>query len=147
MAIYDIFNTEKNAPKVEEAPSSQDGYSAKDRFFSSLCARLFFFLLFLADIGWFLFSVCRIVFWISLHFLFLCRASGLRMKILKSWLSLKRGLVCGLSLAVSFCSPAFGIMIACTYFLMYDQQGIDEVVPASLKEQFKDLFAQSGQMT
>jgi hypothetical protein len=31
-------------------------------------------------------------------------------------------------------------MIACTYFVMYDKEGIEEVVPASLQEQFKEFF-------
>ena len=55
-------------------------------------------------------------------------------------LTLKRSLVCGISLLVALFSPAFGIMIACTYFLMYDRGGIEEVVPTSLQNQFKEFI-------
>ena len=57
-----------------------------------------------------------------------------------AWVSLRRSLVCGVSLFIALFSPAFGIMIACTYFLMYDKSGIEEVVPSSLQSQFKEFF-------
>ena len=56
---------------------------------------------------------------------------------------MRRALVCGLSLLIAICSPAFGIMVACTYFLMYDKEGIEEVVPASLQDQFTSFFEDS----
>jgi len=31
-------------------------------------------------------------------------------------------------------------MIACTYFMMYDKKGIQEVVPRSLQEQFQEFL-------
>jgi hypothetical protein len=58
----------------------------------------------------------------------------------KAWVSLRRSLVCGVSLFIALFNPAFGIMIACTYFLMYDKSGIEEVVPSSLQSQFKEFF-------
>ncbi len=58
----------------------------------------------------------------------------------KAWLSIKRSLACGLALLAAIFSPAFGIMIACTYFLMYDKSGIEEIVPVSLQDQFRDFF-------
>jgi hypothetical protein len=58
----------------------------------------------------------------------------------KACVSVRRAFVCGLSLIVALFSPAFGIMVACTYFLMYDKAGIEEVVPRSLQEQFKEFF-------
>ena len=57
-----------------------------------------------------------------------------------AWVSLRRSLVCGVSLLIALFSPAFGIMIACTYFLMYDKSGIEEVVPSSLQSQFKEFL-------
>ena len=57
----------------------------------------------------------------------------------KYWISLRRSLVCGVSLLITLFSPAFGIMVACTYFLMYDKSGIEEVVPVSLQSQFKEF--------
>ena len=59
---------------------------------------------------------------------------------LKKWLNIKRFLVCGLSLIVAIVSPALGTMFACTYFLMYDKKGIEEVVPSILQDQFKEFF-------
>jgi hypothetical protein len=63
-------------------------------------------------------------------------------KLLKSWLSIKRAFICSVALFLGCLSPSLGIMIACAYFLMFDKSGVEEVVPASLREQFKDLFAQ-----
>ena len=67
------------------------------------------------------------------------------LKLSKSWISLKRSFICGIALVLALLSPALGIMIACTYFLMYDKSGVEEVVPSALREQFKDLFAQGSQ--
>ena len=32
------------------------------------------------------------------------------------------------------------IKFSCMYFLMYDKNGVDEIVPSSLKDQFRDIF-------
>jgi len=58
----------------------------------------------------------------------------------KCWLAIKRSFVCALALMTAVFSPAFGIMIACTYFLMYDKTGIEEIVPESLQDQFREFF-------
>ena len=149
MAIYDIFNTEKAGQRQEacvvavqekiELPPEPAPVSLKDRFLSSLCARLFFFFLLLFDLLWFCFSLGKLALLAPF-----CVVEIGKKKVVKTWLSIKRSLLCALALFVSLFSPAFGIMIACTYFLMYDKEGIEEVVPASLKEQFKDLFAQGS---
>lgn len=157
MAIYDIFELDKNEsdrgrfpPEYmtdqgsgeEESPAAthQNLLSNRDRFFSSLTARLFFLLLLLADILWFFYAAT--LFCISSV---LMLATGFKVDLFKNlnarmWLTIKRSLVCGLSLFITLFSPAFGIMIACTYFLMYDKTGIEEVVPASLQSQFKEFF-------
>ena len=41
---------------------------------------------------------------------------------------------------VAIFSPSLGIMFSCTYFLMYDKAGIDEIVPSALQDQFKGFF-------
>jgi hypothetical protein len=158
MAIYDIFNAGKSEMKsstvAEPAFASEEEVSAekekseapevieraRDRFFSSLCARLFFLLLLTADVIWvvyafFLFGVSSLAFLMTVG----------KVECFKRWnaharLSIQRSLVCGLSLFIALFSPAFGIMIACTYFLMYDKRGIEEVVPSSLQGQFKEFF-------
>ena len=58
----------------------------------------------------------------------------------KAALNMRRSIVCSLALFVGLFSPPFGIMVACTYFLMYDKAGMEEVVPAPLQAQFKDIF-------
>ena len=58
----------------------------------------------------------------------------------KQWIALRRAAVCGVALTVTLFSPALGIMIACTYFLMYDKTGIQEVVPTSLQQQFEEFL-------
>ena len=136
MAIYDIF--EAKTPEEEKTPPPVS--SKKDRFFSSLTARLLFFLLFLADIVWgayalVMFMVC-LTFSLSTFFKIERFVRPLR----KHFLSLKRASACGLALLVALFSTALGIMIGCTYFLMYDKTGIQEVVPTSLQEQFQEFL-------
>jgi hypothetical protein len=58
----------------------------------------------------------------------------------RTFLSFKRSLVCAIALVVALFSPALGIMFSCMYFLMYDKNGVDEIVPSSLKDQFRDIF-------
>ncbi|MES2122276.1 MAG: hypothetical protein V4492_05810 [Chlamydiota bacterium] len=113
---------------------------ARDRFFSTLVTRLFFFLLLLGDCFWTVYALFL--------FLFASVGSALTMKKVRyfctlketAWISLRRALVCGISLFIALFSPAFGIMVACTYFLMYDKSGIEEVVPASLQSQFREFM-------
>lgn len=119
--------------------------SSWEGFFSSLCARLFFVLLLGFDLLWFSYNVCKIAVCLLFHLCFLGHSTILQKKLSKGWISLKRAVICALALFVALFSPAFGIMIGCTYFLMYDKKGIEEVVPASLREQFKELFAQNAQ--
>jgi hypothetical protein len=71
-----------------------------------------------------------------------------RSAILRRWgkrslLNIRRSLACGLGLIIGLIAPSFGIMVACTYFLMYDKKGIDEVVPGPIRAQFKELFNSS----
>jgi predicted permease len=147
MAIYDI-DQKRQLDFFESAQEQTEAElikkpKARDRLFSSLFARLFFFLLLLADLLWMVYSAC----------IFLSCALGLLITLGKVllfkkgcssfWISLKRSLVCAFSLIAALFAPAFGILIACTYFLMYDKSGIEEVVPSSLQEQFKDFMPHS----
>ncbi|MBS0620127.1 MAG: hypothetical protein JSS61_01535 [Verrucomicrobia bacterium] len=146
MAIYDILEAveEAQAPPVQEPPS-QEVLSDKprDRFFSSLAARLFFGLLLVADLLW---ACYASLLWTG-ALLFDCatlfKKEQYRKLRARAWLSLRRALVCGISLFIALFSPAFGIMVACTYFLMYDKSGVEEVVPASLQSQFKEFFVKN----
>ncbi|MBS0605174.1 MAG: hypothetical protein JSS60_09105 [Verrucomicrobia bacterium] len=156
MAIYDFSKADKTGASASALPQRRfpdEGASAapemtdtppqlsrRDQIFSALAARLFFFLLFLADLLWIGYALIRLA--VALigmavtggkvgYFMLLCE---------KAWVSSRRSFVCGVSLLVALCSPAFGIMIACTYFLMYDKSGIEEVVPSSLQSQFKEFL-------
>jgi len=159
MAIYNIFDYYEK--EIQENPSHtakpsidprafatnhidenyiQGGASSKDHFFSALAARFFFLLLLIADLLWGIYAIASFVVKLSLHLLFFGRVNFLKRAVARSWLSIKRALVCAISLLVAIFSPALGIMFSCMYFLMYDKTGVDEVVPSSLRDQFKELF-------
>ena len=157
MAIIDIFKTEKKVvessdegflsevgfvgeslPLEEKVPSK----ISKGDLLSFCCVRLLFLVPFFFSICWFAFVLCKLTIYLAIHLGFFGSSTVVTTKLLKSWLSLKRAFICGVAVALALFSPALGIMIACTYFLMYDKTGIEEVIPASLREQFKDLFAQ-----
>ncbi len=149
MAIYDIFNVETNAksekrseqatvdpsrpPEVAPAPSSNS-------LFSAIAARLFFFLLLLADVLWMCYALLLLLVTVVGALLTMFRVKGFIEMRANAVLTIKRSLICGVSLFIALFSPAFGIMIACTYFLMYDRVGIEEIVPASLQSQFKEFL-------
>jgi membrane protease YdiL (CAAX protease family) len=132
MPIYDIFETEK-----EQAPPQ---IRPKSGLFSSVAARLFFFVLFIANLLWGFFSLAKLLGFGLFDILFLRKIGWVDRICKKSWLNLKRSAVCGLSLLIALFSPSLGLMIACTYFLMYDKMGIQEVVPGSLQDQFQEFM-------
>ena len=150
MAIYDISEVTKSEA-TEESSSSKEflenpeelldkPLKQKDRIFSAILARLFFVLLFLGDCLWVVYALV----------LFTLSGAGILLSLGKvevflklnttARLTVKRAMVCGISLFIALFNPAFGIMIACTYFLMYDKSGIEEVIPSSLRSQFSDFF-------
>lgn len=139
--IYNLFELEDReiAPQQEAAKESAP-LQQKDRWFSALAARLFFALLLVADLVWGLVSVvllCVGVVGVLVTGGKVAKFSRLTARMRQS---VCRAAVCGVSLILTMFSPAFGIMVACTYFLMYDPKGIEEVVPQSLQMQFKDYF-------
>ena len=101
---------------------------------------MFFLLLLAADLLW----TCYALLLLSFSLLGLAvtggKALAFKARCDRAWISLRRSLVCGVSLFLALFSPSFGIMIACTYFLMYDKSGIEEVVPSSLQSQFKEFL-------
>ncbi len=159
MPIIDILKEEKKGKGQEgifpvggfaEDPLSLVAENEKppfswEPFFSSLCARLFFLALILFDGLWFSYLLFKMSIYSLLQLGFMGSSKALQDKLAKNWISLKRSLICALALFVALFSPAFGIMIGCTYFLMYDKKGIEEVVPASLRSQFKELFSSCTQ--
>jgi hypothetical protein len=138
MPIYDIFATKEPEPTME--PEQEILSSGKDRFFSSLTARVLFFLLFVGDVFWGIYALSLVLTTGSLNLLTGGKVGVLNRIFEKNWISLKRSGICGVALFISLFSPALGIMIACTYFMMYDNKGIQEVVPRSLQEQFQEFL-------
>lgn len=157
MAIYDFPDAQKGELKLSAMPqrclpeegvppseidASQPPKSARGQIFSAIAARLFFLLLVVADLMWIGYSFAVFIFTAVGYGVTRGRTDYFKNKIEKAWVTLRRSIVCGVSLMVALFSPAFGIMIACTYFLMYDKTGIEEVIPSSLQSQFKEFLPQ-----
>ena len=141
MAIYDLFqreNTEEFTETFEHIDESEA--PQKGRFFSTLVTRFCFLLLFFADIAWLIYNGAFLILFTALLPITGCKSAFLKKRVRRHALHCRRAVVCGLSLLVGLFSPPFGIMVACTYFLMYDKAGMEEVVPAPLQAQFKDIF-------
>lgn len=134
MPIIDISDVKENeVPEVALETS-------KDRFFSSMTARVLFFLLLIGDLAWAAWTLCKMAVCVPL---FLITFGKFKSQVQKGWISMKRAGVCGISLVIALFSPALGIMVACTYFLMYDKSGIQDVVPRSLQDQFQEFLKES----
>jgi hypothetical protein len=158
MAIYNIFDfnekeMEENLitegpglkidPSVFKTNQIEGEFpkeSGKSGLFSALAARFFFFLLLLADICWLFYSVLAVTVKSCFHLATFCLISPLKQSLARSFLSLKRSIVSAIALLIAIFSPALGIMFSCMYFLMYDKTGVEEIVPSSLREQFRLLF-------
>src|SRR5580658_7810328 len=147
MAIYDFSKTEKAELEFIEkkgvsTESETIGAKGKkpDLFFSAFAARLFFLLLLIGDLLWVGYALIRFSISLTGRILTANKVGYFNTLGEKAWISLRRSLVCAVSLFIALFNPAFGIMIACTYFLMYDKSGIEEVVPSSLQSQFKEFF-------
>lgn len=137
MAIYQLFEAIKQE-KVQDKAAFTETFDVhvkeappKGRFFSTLVTRFCFFFLLVADLAWGVYGFLTLLFGLI---------TFSKKTIAKGYLNFRRSLVCGLSLFLGLFSPPFGIMVACTYFLMYDKAGIEEVVPGPFQAQFRDLF-------
>ncbi|MDX8431332.1 MAG: hypothetical protein SNF33_05980 [Candidatus Algichlamydia australiensis] len=128
MAIYDIkHHTQTEQEEKQQQPEKS---CFKDRLFSSIAARLFFLLLLAGDIAWGALSIAMSLLYLASNLLTGFKFAFFKKRLKKSALSVRRALVCFLALLVAIISPALGIMFACSYFLMFDKKGIEEVVPA-----------------
>lgn len=141
MAIFQLFEKEKQEEFTEtfehiEEASKQSGRS----LFSTVMTRFCFLLLMIADLSWLVYNTALLIIGLVAYLITGARHLFFKKILRKFWLHFIRSLACGLSLFVGLFSPPFGIMIACTYFLMYDKAGMEEVVPVALQSQFKDVF-------
>jgi len=140
MAIYNLFEDEKLEMPAHNRVEMDEPTHKKDRIFSCIAARLFFLLLLIGDVSWLIYNVARLLLLLPFLMITCGKWTALSRLTGRVFLGIRRGLTCCIALFVSLFSPALGIMFACTYFLMYDRAGIDEVVPASLRPQFYEFM-------
>jgi len=157
MTIIDIedFRNKKSDPKTSRMHSpegssefirdqlrrfSMKKENGKNRILTSLATRCLFLLLLAADLLWGIYSVALFIIKLALNVVTAFSLPALRGSLNHSWLCIKRSIIGFIGLFLALFSPALGIMFACIYFLMYDKNGVEEMVPNALKEQFKDFF-------
>ncbi len=159
MAIYDLFDQIEKRGLNDEATISHlqllrtskehrtHGHreetappDVKNRFFTAFAARLFFFALLVVDLVWTVGSLALCSASALVYLVTACQCSALGRFVARRYLALKRGAISFIALVVALFSPALGTMIACSYFLMYDRKGVDEIVPSVLKDQFQEFF-------
>ena len=142
MAIYQLFEEEKKQHFTETFDQTDVVSSATrgNRVFATLVTRFCFLLLLVGDLAWLVYNTCLFLAFAAFFLITGGKQAHIAKCFHKALLHLRRSLVCALALLVGLFSPPFGIMVACTYFLMYDKTGMEEVVPASLQAQIKDIF-------
>jgi len=151
MAIYDILehlekkmeeekNTSHFPHHISQTQMKKEENVPESHIFSSIAIRLFFFILLIVDIFWSILTIAG--FFISLIGNVITGFKWMTLKkfFLRRWLNFKRSCICALALFIALFSPALGTMFACSYFLMYDKRGIEEVVPSILQDQFKEFL-------
>lgn len=136
MPTIDIFSEEKKESEIVV----KNTISLRS-FFSCLYTRLCILCFLGLDALWLTFLVGKVVLYGVLQIGCLGSSSSLQEGLIKGCTSIRRSLVCGLCLLISFLSPALGIMVGCAYFLMYDKSGVEEIVPSVLKKQFGELLS------
>ena len=153
MTIYNIFDYAETSNDFEDESAAcfknksenyiQDPSSKKDAFLSAFFARMFFLCLLIVDTLWGALSITLFSLKLSVNVLTLFRSKRLVKSLRKSFLAVKRAVVCFVALFIAIISPALGIMFSCMYFLMYDKNGVEEIVPSSLKGHFKEILPHS----
>ncbi|MDJ0651857.1 MAG: hypothetical protein QNJ27_02460 [Simkaniaceae bacterium] len=153
MPIYDIFEhveqqKERGNTKPELSTHISDmtlggkngALEEKGQLFATIAARLFFFMLLLTAIVWGFYTIALFFFCLPFNLLTGFKIHKLKKFSLRRYLNIKRAGISAIALIVALFSPALGTMIACSYFLMYDKKGIEEVVPSVLQDQFQEFF-------
>ncbi len=142
MAIYQFEEVQKESftetfEHNEPIDKKKEGGS---HLFSTIITRFCFLLLLVADAVWIVYNSIVLLLASTCLLVTAGKNPFFKRMLNKSGLHFRRSVTCGLSLFIGLFSPPFGIMVACTYFLMYDKAGMEEVVPAPLQAQFKDIF-------
>lgn len=153
MPIYDIFEHVERQKTVGDPKAGLSTHISditiggkktlpeeKGHLFATIAARLFFFILLLTDIVWGLYTMVLFFLSLPLNLLTGFKIHKLKKFFLRRFLNIKRAGISAISLIVALFSPALGTMIACSYFLMYDKKGVEELVPSVLQDQFQEFF-------
>ena len=152
MPIYDINDYRKKLNQEPKKNITIDTKAFYSRFEAlkrqndqpgvgtKLSTRLFFGFLLVLNTIWIAAAFLAFLVFQVLGLLTLYCPKGLMAFIQKINKNLKRSAVCWISLLIAIFNPALGIMFSCMYFMMYDRMGIEEIVPPSLREQFKEFF-------
>lgn len=152
MPIYDINDYRKSTQTEPKKGIKIDSKAFYSRFEtirkqtdqpglgSKISTRLFFVFLLSLNALWIAYAIIACLIYNILNVVFFARVAFLKAKGLKTWVNLKRSAVCFIALIIAIFNPALGIMFSCLYFMMYDKMGIEEIVPPSLREQFKEFF-------
>jgi len=107
---------------------------------TAITSRFFFILLLMLTLIWMTVALCLYgVASLFHHMTFRSSSIGKRFYE-KALVNVKRAAVCMIALIVALFNPALGIMFSCLYFMVYDKLGIDEIIPTSVKDQFKEFF-------
>lgn len=139
MAIYH-FNQNKHEESIDVDPLFDAPPVKRTSFFTSFITRISFFFLLAADLVWLFYALGQIAIVGTMHCIALGKNLRFNRAFSRAYLSLRRALVCAVSLLIGLFCPSFGMMVACTYFMMYDKAGIEEVIPGPLQSQFRELF-------
>lgn len=129
MNLYDINDYQPDPAIPDPDPLT----TAKDRLLSSFLARGLFFLLLIVDLLW---GILSLIGYLS-ALLFGSLTKSFRKRRL---LGIKRASVGAISLFTAIFSPSIGILFGCTYFMFFDKEGINDVIPSSLRSQFETFF-------
>ncbi|MEM8727220.1 MAG: hypothetical protein AAGE99_00685 [Chlamydiota bacterium] len=149
MPIYDIFEyaeRQREAGKTDTRISDMTlgggivSDEGRGRLFATIAARLFFFILLLIASVWGFYTAVLFSLFLPLNLLTGFKVARLKRFLLRRCLNIKRAAVATIALIVALFSPALGTMIACSYFLMYDKKGVEEIVPSILQDQFRHFF-------
>lgn len=153
MPIYDLFEYVERQKEIRKTPMNgsahlseitlnhrSSSHEEKGNLFATISARLFFFILLISDLIWGIYSLLLFVLTLFPNLLIGFKSAPLKSFFLKRYLNIKRSAISAIALIVALFSPPLGVTIACSYFLMYDKEGIQEIVPSVLQEQFQEFL-------
>lgn len=131
-AFYSQVQLERQARDFEKEATSS--------LFSKVSARLFFLMLLIADVFWGLSALAQIIVGSTLWLITAGKSKKVRQFVVKKAIAIRRAFCCLFALTMALFSPALGTMFACSYFLIFDKKGVEEIVPHVLQDQIKEFM-------